>query len=158
MSLSSDTAERAAAASTLTLGRVARGARKPGNWWQLAKFCCVGGSGYAINLGVFALGVGPLGQHHLVAATLAFVVAVTNNFLLNRSWTFGSPDGRRRFQALRFLCVSLAAFVVSAALLELLVSRLDAPAVLAQAVAIACVMPLSFLGNKLWSFASDSGR
>lgn len=145
VSLSSDT-------STLTLGRLARGARKPHNWLQLAKFCGVGGSGYVINLAVFAICVGPLGLHHLAAATLAFCVAVTNNFALNRVWTFGSPDGRRRFQALRFLCVSVAAFLVSAVLLELLVTRLDVAEVLAQAIAIVCATPLSFVGNKLWTF------
>src|SRR3954452_3534086 len=102
--------------------RVRAGIRRPHNWLQLGKFCAVGASGYAVNLCVFALCVGPLGLHHLVAATAAFVVAVTNNFWWNRHWTFQARDGRAHFQAARFFAVSVAAFVFAAAMLELLVS------------------------------------
>ena len=70
---------------------------------QLGKFCAVGGSGYVVNLCVFALFVGPLGAHHLVAATAAFVVAVVNNFWWNRHWTFDARGGRAGFQAAALL-------------------------------------------------------
>ena len=62
---------------------------------QLVKFGLVGGSGYLINLAVFALLAGVLDVHHIAAAIGAFVVAVTNNFLWNRHWTFG-PGERPR--------------------------------------------------------------
>ena len=52
---------------------VRAGLRQPHNWVQLVKFCAVGGSGYVVNLCVFALCVELLGLHHLSAATLAFV-------------------------------------------------------------------------------------
>ena len=61
-------------------------------------------------------------MHHLVAATLAFVVAVTNNFWWNRHWTFGARGGHAGFQAARFFTVSVVAFLFAAAMLELLVS------------------------------------
>ena len=35
----------------------AQGLRRPHNWMQLVKFCAVGGSGYVVNLSVFALAV-----------------------------------------------------------------------------------------------------
>ena len=76
--------------------RVRAGLRKPNNWLQLAKFCAVGGSGYVVNLAVFALCVEGFGAHHLVAATVAFVVAVVNNFWWNRHWTFDARGGPRR--------------------------------------------------------------
>ena len=102
--------------------RLAIGLRKPGDWVQLAKFCAGGASGYVVNLLIFAIVVGPFDQHHLIAATAAFLVAVTNNFIWNHYWTFGSPEGRKRFQALRFFAVSVVAFLFGAAILELLVS------------------------------------
>ena len=37
------------------LRRIHLGTRKPGNWMQLFKFGLVGGSGYVVNLVVFAL-------------------------------------------------------------------------------------------------------
>jgi putative flippase GtrA len=130
--------------------RAALGER--GNWMQLAKFVAVGGSGYALNLTVFTLGVVVLGVHHLIAASLAFVVAVSNNFWWNRHWTFAARAGHAGGQAARYLTVSLAAFVIAAALLELLISGLGLPKVPAQALSVGSVTPLNFLANKLWSF------
>ena len=132
--------------------RVRHGMRRRHNWVQLVKFCFVGGSGFAVNLAVFAVVAAVLGLHHLVAATVAFVVAVANNFWWNRHWTFGAGAGRARFQAARFFVVSVSAFVVQAAILELLVSAAGAPEVPAQAASIVMATPLNFIGNKMWSF------
>ena len=35
--------------------RVRSGLFRPHNWVQLIKFCAVGGSGYALNIGVFTI-------------------------------------------------------------------------------------------------------
>jgi dolichol-phosphate mannosyltransferase len=55
---------------------------------QLLRFCLVGVAGTLVNLTVFTLGVEWIGAGPNVAATLAFAVAVTQNFALNRIWTF----------------------------------------------------------------------
>ena len=138
--------------------RLRAGVRKPHNWVQLLKFCAVGASGYVVNLCVFALCVEVLGLHHLVAATLAFVVAVTNNFWWNRHWTFRAHGGHAGFQAARFFTVSIAAFVFAATVLELLVSVAEVPEIAAQAIAIAAATPLNFVGNKMWTFALELAR
>lgn len=132
--------------------RFRNGLRRTHNWIQLFKFLCVGGTGYALNLAVFALLTVVFDVHHIVAATIAFIVAVLNNFWLNRHWTFSARDGHAGFQAARFFVVSVVAFLFSLAVLELLVSALGAPKVLAQAVSLAAATPLNFLGNKMWSF------
>jgi putative flippase GtrA len=132
--------------------RVRAGLRRPHNWMQLIKFCAVGASGYVINLSVFALCVEVLDLHHLVAATLAFVVAVTNNFWWNRHWTFRAASGRAGFQAARFFTISVAAFLFAALVLELLVSVVGLPKLPSQAVAVIVATPLNFIGNKMWSF------
>lgn len=138
--------------------RVRAGMRKPANWVQLAKFLLVGGSGYVVNIAVFALAVGVGGLHHLVAATIAFLVAVTNNFWWNRRWTFAARAGHAGFQAARFLTVSVAAFLFAAALLELLVSGVGVKEIPAQAISIAAATPLNFIGNKMWSFGAGGPR
>jgi len=138
--------------------RVRAGLRRPHNWFQLVKFCLVGGSGYVVNLTVFAICVKALGFHHLVGATFAFVVAVTNNFWWNRHWTFRARRGRASFQAARFFAVSVVAFVFAAAVLELLVSVLGVSEVPAQAISIVAATPLNFIGNKMWSFAIELHR
>jgi putative flippase GtrA len=133
--------------------RVRAGLRRPHNWMQLVKFCLVGGSGYVVNLAVFAISFEAIGMHHLAAATCAFVVAVLNNFWWNRHWTFKARGGRAGFQAARFFAVSIGAFLFAASVLELLVSVVGVPELLAQAISIAAATPVNFIGNKMWSFS-----
>jgi dolichol-phosphate mannosyltransferase len=91
-----------------------------------------------------------------VAASAAFLVAVTNNFIWNRHWTFNAGSGRAHAQGARFLAVSVAAFVLAAVILDLLVNLGGVPPVPAQALSIAAATPVNFIGNKLWTF--DPGR
>jgi dolichol-phosphate mannosyltransferase len=126
--------------------------RHPANWLQLVRFGLVGLTGYVVNLAVFAALVHGAQVDYRVAATGAFLVAVANNFLWNRGWTFRAREGHAGFQAARFLVVSVAAFLVNLVLLHLLVEVAGLAAVPAQALAIAAATPLNFLGNKLWSF------
>ena len=132
--------------------RVHHGLRRPANWLQLVRFGLVGLSGYVVNLLVFAALVHGAGADYRLAATAAFLVAVANNFLWNRSWTFRARDGHAGFQAARFLTVSVAAFLFNLAVLHALVEVAGLAEVPAQAIAIAAATPLNFLGNKLWSF------
>jgi putative flippase GtrA len=138
--------------------RLRDGMRRTENWVQLFKFLCVGGTGYVLNLVVFTICAEVFGIHHLAAATIAFVVAVANNFWLNRHWTFGASDGHAGFQAMRFFVVSVVAFLFSLGVLQLLVVSFGAPKVFAQAISIAMATPLNFLGNKIWSFDSAAVR
>ncbi len=118
------------------------------------QFWLVGVSGYVVNVVVFRCVYGA-GADHLAAATAAFLVAVTNNYVLNRRWTFpGASATAKRVQAPRFLTVSVAAFLLGLGVLEALVEAAQAPALLAQAAAIVVVMPVGFAGQKLWSFRS----
>jgi putative flippase GtrA len=133
--------------------RLGAAARRPASWWQLIKFGLVGGSGYLVNLGVFALLSGNLGVHHLIAAVGAFCVAVSSNFFWNRHWTFAAGNGHAGFQAARFFAVSLAALLINLVVLEALVGGASMGELAAQAIAVAVAMPFNFLGNKLWTFA-----
>jgi putative flippase GtrA len=126
--------------------------RRPANWLQLVRFGIVGGVGFIVNLAVYTLFVHSVGVDYRVASVVAWLVAVANNFVLNRHWTFDARDGQARFQAARFLVVSLVAEAASLLLLTLFVEGAGIPKVPAQALAVAGSMPLNFLGNKLWSF------
>jgi putative flippase GtrA len=128
--------------------RLLHGMRRPSNWLQLVRFGMVGGVGFIVNLAVYSLFVHPIG--------VDYRVALINNFVLNRHWTFDARAGRAHFQALRFLIVSLVAEAFSLLLLTLLVEGAGIDKVGAQALAVAGSMPLNFLGNKLWSFRPES--
>lgn len=138
--------------STLAVagGRAGAALRRPHNWVQLAKFCTVGASGYVVNLAVYATLLA-VDVHYLVAAVCSFLVAVTNNYLWNRLWTFRHQRGHLVFQGVRFLVVSTIALGANLVFLSVLVA-LGMPKLPAQAIAIALVTPWNFVANKLWSF------
>jgi dolichol-phosphate mannosyltransferase len=157
-----DSQRRWEAAADWTWGiirRVHLGSREPANWVQLFHFAVVGGTGYAVNLVVFSLLTELTGLNHLLAAVGAFVVAVTNNFLLNRHWTFrrqGATEAHAGFQAARFLTVSLVGLGVNLLVLELLVSAAGLAELPSQAIAVAVATPVNFVGNKLWTFGRSA--
>lgn len=121
---------------------------------------------------VFAL---PLGEFNLrwyhVYSTVAFFVANLWNFQLNRSWTFRSAGHSPWIREyLPFLAVGLAGQAIGLALLTALLhphSPLSLPTDVfddstgfrtrlywAQLIVIGVVTPLSFVLNKLWTFAA----
>jgi putative flippase GtrA len=106
-----------------------------------------------------------------VYSTIAFLVANLTNFQLNRTWTFKSnraaPWWREYWP---FLAVGLACQVIGLALLTLLMhpaspislprdvlddsSGLRSRLYWSQLIVITVVTPLSFVLNKLWTFAA----
>jgi putative flippase GtrA len=131
--------------------RVRHGVRRTHNWLQLVRFAAVGATGYVVNLVTFAVCVHAIGIDYRIASVIAFVVSVMNNFWLNRHWTFGARHEHPMFQAVRFFAVSVVAFGFTYVILITLVGA-GMPKVVSQAIAIAAATPLSFLGQKLWSF------
>jgi dolichol-phosphate mannosyltransferase len=132
--------------------RVRHGVRHPRNWIQLLRFGAVGASGYVVNLVAFAACVHPLSINYKIASAVAFLIAVVNNFWWNRHWTFSAKQQRPMLQAIKFFLVSLVAFGFSYVILVSLVDGAGFDKVLAQAIAVVTAMPLSFVGQKLWSF------
>jgi len=108
--------------------------------------------------------------YHLYS-TIAFLVANLWNFQLNRSWTFRTSRHARWWREYwPFLAVGLLGQVVGLVLLTMLM-HLDSPIHLsptllddstgfrtrlywAQLIVIAVVTPVSFVLNKIWTFAA----
>jgi dolichol-phosphate mannosyltransferase len=138
-------------AVSIAATRAGRALRRPQNWLELVKFSVVGTSGYVVNLAVYVALLKGADLHYLPAAACSFVVAVSNNYFWNRHWTFRHRRGHLYYQGLRFLVVSLVALGLNLGLLRALVA-IGVGKIVAQALAIALVMPFSFSANKLWSF------
>jgi putative flippase GtrA len=145
------------------------------NWIQLAKFCIVGGSGYIVNLIVFAALVGSHGAANQVVLSLgvsdfnirwyhvysmiAFLIANLNNYVLNRMWTFRSAGASTpREEYLPFLTIGLAVQGLTLLVLTVCYRGFDIPLIASQAIAILVVTPVSFLANKFWTFRAIRGR
>jgi putative flippase GtrA len=143
--------ERDAAVAAGLRARATHALRQRHNWEQLAKFCAVGASGYIVNLAVYTALLDGADLHYRLAATGSFLVAVTNNYLWNRLWTFRHRRGHFGHQGLRFFVVSVIVYFGNLVILTVLV-ELGVGKIVAQAIAIVLVTPANFVGNKLWSF------
>lgn len=157
---------------------------------EFIKFGIVGGSGVLVNFFVFyvaskallhGFGLGAddvvtqIGStrwnvrwYHLLSS-LAFLLANTWNYQLNRSWTFGGMVKRSWLRGFfPFLATGLVAFVVSLTCMTLLMnpttpvglpdhifdgsSGLRTKSYWAQAISTLIAMPVNFIINKLWTF------
>ena len=143
--------QRDAALDPSLRARATHALRQRHNWTQLAKFCVVGASGYAVNLAVYTALLKGANWDYRLAATGSFVVAVTNNYVWNRLWTFRHSRGHFAFQGVRFFLVALLAYAGNLLILTAFV-ELGAGEIISQAIAIVLVTPANFIGNKLWSF------
>jgi putative flippase GtrA len=124
--------------------------RRTANWLQLLCFCAVGASGYGVNLAVYSALLAA-GSGFVAGAVGSFAVAVGNNYTLNRLVTFRNQRATVAVQGARYLSVSLLVLAVNLLLLTALVWG-GLGEFWAQAAAIVLVTPMSFLGNKFWSF------
>lgn len=120
---------------------------------MLIKFALVGLSGVGVNMAVYTY-LTALSANYLVAASCAFGVAATNNFIWNVLWTF---KGRGKDKSIpdkyvSFFVISIMNLGVNLLVLQFLVQSIQVGETLAQLVSIAVVSGLNFLLNYLITF------
>lgn len=124
---------------------------------QFLKFSLVGASGAVIDLGVLYLLVQFFWVWYIAAATISFLLAVTNNFLWNKFWTFSDSSRRYGRQYTQFLVVSAVGLGLNNGILFLLVEGLGLWYIWAKVFAIAIVLAWNFTANKYWTFGVKAG-
>ena len=130
-----------------------RGRLKTEGTAQFVRFCVVGGVGYVTNLVVYTPLVRWAHMPYLLAATIAYACGWVVALIGHRLWTFGERESSVVGQGLRYLLVSLVVLAADLVVLRILVVA-GMGLVLAQAVALAIVTPLSFGLNRLWAFSA----
>jgi putative flippase GtrA len=120
---------------------------------QFIRFCVVGGIGYVTNLVVYTPLVRWAHMPYLLAATIAYACGWVVALIGHRHWTFGERESSVVGQGFRYLIVSLLVLAADLVVLHVLVVA-GMGLVLAQAVALAIVTPLSFGLNRLWAFSA----
>jgi putative flippase GtrA len=141
-------------------------------WIRFAKFAIVGISGTLIDIGFFNLFNQRFGISPVTAKSLSFSVAVFNNFIWNRLWTY--PESRQlpfSKQFSQYLLVSIIGLLINTTIFAvadqtfihlfekiLPVNFIFSPTIVGHntSVAVATIVVLfwNYFANRFWTFRS----
>ena len=120
---------------------------------EFVKFAFVGVINTLINMGVLYILVNYFSVYYMVAAILAFLVAVTNSFIMNTLWTFKSDIADKTHSKLsKFFLISTIAALFNLLFLYIFTEFLGIWYMLSQLFAIVLTLLINFIGNKLWTY------
>ena len=120
---------------------------------QFIKFSIIGALNTIINLAVLYVCTDIFGIYYLISAVIAFIFAVTNSFVLNKTWTFKekiNQDASSKY--VKFFIISIIALAVNLIILYVLVESFEVYYIIAQLIGIISNLIINFFGNKLWTF------
>ncbi len=121
-------------------------------FFKFLKFGLVGFSGLLLDFSITYLIKEKLRWNKYLANSLGFVVACTNNYLLNRLWTFRSVDPGIIVQFSKFLLISLGGLILNNLLLYLLTEKAKLNFYVAKFCAIVLVFFWNFFFNYQFTF------
>ncbi|MFQ6129070.1 MAG: glycosyltransferase [Thermoplasmata archaeon] len=125
---------------------------------QFAMFSTVGALGVLVNMAVLIISVEVFALWYMIGAVLAFLVAATHNYLLNRYWTFGGGTSKPKVKAGQyggFLAVSALGLGMNLLVLYALVEWIHLWYLVAQLFAILVALSNNFLWSKYLIFRED---
>lgn len=108
-------------------------------------------------MGALYLFVNFLNLPILLSTSLSFILAVINNFILNKIWTFKDKSRNYRKQFIKFFIISLIGLALTLVSMYLLVYLAKIWYILAKLITSAIVLTWNFLANKLWTFKEKIG-
>jgi putative flippase GtrA len=118
---------------------------------QFSRFITVGASNTAISFVIYT-GLLSIGVVYWLSGAIGFAAGAINGYLLNRRWTFGSPDSWRA--RIEYFVVQLGGLFGTAVFLWVLVSSVPIGRVGAFGVVIPVVTVATFLANRNWTFGA----
>ena len=110
--------------------------------------------GAVTNLSIYSLLIF-LNFNYNIAATLAFCVAVSQNYLLNKQWTFKEHETESRKKFLKYLTLNFLSFLMNLFVLNLVIMAFGSSKTVqisAQVVGLVCAMGFNFAGSYLYVF------
>jgi putative flippase GtrA len=119
---------------------------------RFLKFGLAGLSGMVIDFGITWICKEKLKLNKYISNSMGFCFAVTNNFLLNRYWTFENASHPFAEQFVTFTAISLTCLIVNNILLYLLVKYFKAGFYFLKLIAIGLVFFWNYFLNFLFTF------
>lgn len=119
---------------------------------EFLKFGIVGLSGVGIDFFVTWLCKEKIGINKYIANAAGFSLAVINNFLLNRYWTFEANNQAITNQFFKFLIIAVAGLAINSLLLFLIVKFTQINFYVTKLLVIGIVFFWNFYMNYLFTF------
>ncbi|MBU7023608.1 MAG: GtrA family protein [Theionarchaea archaeon] len=120
---------------------------------QFIKFCLVGSTGALIHLGLLYSLTEFLHIWYVLSAAIGFTVAVLNNFVWDRLWTFKNTSPRIPRQLVMFFTINVISLCINLSVLYVLTEYAGMWYIEAQIVAILVAVTNNFLGNRRFTFS-----
>lgn len=120
---------------------------------RFIKWSVVGTIGAVVDYGILILLHEGFGVDVVISKVISFTMAVINNFILNRTWTFrGVRHKDPAVQLTQFFIVSTGGFFITMAIFTFLVKVVHIQYIISNAIAIIIVLIWNFFANLVWTF------
>jgi len=127
---------------------------------KFAKFGSVGALGTVTNIAIFS-SLTFLNVNYNLSSIAAFLVAVTQNYKLNKKWTFKDHNTKTRKKFPKYLVLNFFSFFVNLAVLNIVIFYFGEDKLIqiaGQIVGIGIAMIFNFLGSYLVIFAKNEEK
>jgi putative flippase GtrA len=122
---------------------------------KVVKFGSVGALGSITNLSIFTA-LTFLNTHYNLASIIAFLVALTQNYILNKKWTFKDHNPQTKQKFFKYFVLNFLSFLINLLVLNLIVLNFgqdNMTKIIGQVLGIGVAMGLNFTGSYLVIFA-----
>ncbi len=124
------------------------------NLHQFSSYLLTGGVATIVDVGIFSL-LQQFEIYYIPAICISYFFGLTTNFWLSRNYVFGVYWQNSLLQYLVFTAIALNSLLANLGILQLLVNELRWQPLPARILSAACIVFLSFIGHKLYSFSSQ---
>lgn len=121
-------------------------------YFKFIKFGLVGASGLVIDFFITWLLKEKLHSNKYFANSVGFILAVTNNYMLNRMYTFQNSDSNIGAQFTSFLLIALIGFGINMLLLYLLQNYTKTNFYISKIIITLIVFIWNFGANNWYTF------
>ncbi len=121
--------------------------------WKFIKFCLVGSLGLFIDFSSTYFLKEKWHFNKYLANSIGFCLAVLNNYVLNKFWTFQDINPEFLSQGTKFLVISIIGLLLNNQIIYLLINKGKYSFYFSKLIAILIVVFWNFLANYLYTFS-----
>lgn len=124
---------------------------------KITQYGSVGALGTVTNLSVFTL-LSSMSVEPNISSLVAFLVAVSQNYRLNKLWTFKDHSSQTEKKFFKYIGLNSVSFLINIFILNLVIHKFGSTQgilIMGQASGIFVAMAFNFLGSYFFVFAKN---